>query len=406
MRLGWPLVTADKDAMPRYRFPIRSMVLQVSAMAVCLFGSGPAHAEPFKHGDLFIGRTIKPSAKDRTFSAGAHFQVAPVKAIIQSVVKKNVDAFTATNPEAKQMVDYIQYVDTAKVREFADSGKIEEFKKMLKEEMTAQGQTLTPEQTKAIDAIDAKKLKAMADVIEIYNAPEPTTTFSLEPFVTLNLKPVQFTAQIAVAGFHTEKATSVELGNLGFDVKTGSTFGKSGAAFGWSVGASTFLPTGTADADVISLSNVLASPRYLHDYLTVSGYGIVGAELAVFDLTLRGEYVNMLPSSSKNDDKLKHNDVKGMSYVNLGLGILADLGVVGIVAELDGLLALNDHAKAMDNVWLATAGVRSYLGPVQLGLGVQLPLVSPDRGATMSVGGADLGDPADFNVLLDFQVKF
>jgi len=365
-----------------------------------------ADARPFENGELFVGRTIKHSAKDRTFTAGAHFQVAPVKAIVQSVVKKQVDAYTAQNPEAKVLVEYIQYVDTEQVRALANSGQVEEFKKMLRAELKSQGKTLSPEQDAAINAVDAKKLTMLADIVDIYSEAQdkPTTTFSIEPYVAVNLKPVELKAQLGIAGFRTEDKTSIELGNLGFDLRTGDSYGPSGAAFGWTLGGSLWLPTGTDDADTIALSNPLAGPRYLHDFLSFTGYAVLGVELAMFDLTLRGEYVNMEPRTDKNKDKSTLNDIKPMRYMDLGFGLLADLGPVGITFEMDGLFNFK-NAKALGGSWLTTLGVRGYLGPVQLGAAVQVPLVDGDE-SYASFGGVNLGTPADFNLLLNAQFKF
>ncbi len=359
-----------------------------------------AWAGPFNNSDLLVGRTIKISSDDRTFTAGANFQIAPVNAIVHSVVKKAMDSATATNPDA---VKLLQYANTPTVKAAINSNDPAKFKSAILAEMKAHGVTPSAAQQKSIDAVssDASQLKQMStiiDMINIANQPEQAMTFSLEPYASLNFKPVTVTARVALAGFHTSSAgTTMSMGNLGLDVKTGDAYGVSGAAFGWSLGSSFYAPTGTSDADTIALSNILAAPRYLHNFMTVSPYAVLGAELAIFKLTVRGEYVDMTPVRESTG-------LKRMAYFDMGAGLLADLGFLGLSLELDGLKSI-ENAPAMDNVWLATGGVRTYMGPVQLGVGLQVPLVSASANSG-SMGGVNLGSPSKYNVLVNGQFKF
>jgi len=378
----------------RLRLLAGSVALSAAAVPCAAF------ADPFNNGDMMVGRTIKISADDRTFSAGANFQIAPVNAIVQSVAKKAMDAAKAQNPEGAKL---LVYANTPAVRAAVNSNDPAKFKSEIIAEMKRHGQTPTAEQQAAIDAVakdasELKKMSAIIDMINLANKPQQALTFSLEPYATLNLKPVSVTARLALAGFRTDSAgTQLSLGNLGLDVKTGDTYGASGLAFGWSAGASLYAPTGTSEADTIALSNILAAPRYLHNYLTYSPYAVIGAELAILKLTVRGEYVDMRPARGAND-------LRRMAYFNFGAGLLADLGFLGLSLELDGLKAI-ENAPAMDDVWLATGGLRTYMGPVQLGLGLQVPLVSAGA-ASGSMGGVNLGSPSKFSVLVNGQVKF
>lgn len=376
--------------------------LALLIVTTTLAWAAPASAKPFDNGDLFVGRTVKISSKDRRFAVGANFQVAPVEAIVQSQVKKLVDEQAAKDPNAKAVVELIKYADTQQIRDLAESGKVDEFKAMLKTELQKQNVTLPPEAQKALDEVTPTKLKALATLVDIYNKPEPTTTFSIEPYASLNLAPVQLTAQVAIAGFHNSRGTSFEVGNLGLDVKTGMSHGVGSMGLGWTVGVSAYAPTGTADADTIALSNTLATPRYAHSYFTYAPYVVLGGDLSFVDVTLRAEYVDMRAVRDKDGDTLR-KAVKDLSYLNVGAGVLVDAGMVGISLEIDGLKNI-DNAPAMDDVILATAGVRSYLGPVQLGAGVQVPLSRQKSGAG-SMGGVNLGEPADVNVLVTGQFK-
>lgn len=370
--------------------------------ALLSLAAAPAQADPFKDADLFSGKSMVQRSGDRRFFTGAHFQVAPVEAVVQSVVKSQVDAYTKQNPGAAQVVDYVQYVDPAQVKAMADSGQIDQFKAQLKAELKAQGK-LTPEQEQAVDQIDAQKLKMLAEVVEIYNAPEPTTTFALEPYAGVIFGPAQLTAQVPLAGFYTSKDSKVVLGNPGVDLRLGHGFGRTNKSFGMAVGGSAWAPLGSIDADTIALSNVRASPRFLHDYFSWTGYAIVAAELAIFDFTARGEFVEMRPVSDKNKDATPLNDLKTMRYVDAGAAILADLGLLGLSLEVDGMFNVA-NAKAFNNTFFVTGGARFYLRKAQIGLAVQAPISKAGDGVRTPIGGVNLGSPASFNAMLNAQL--
>lgn len=388
------------DSMAPQRQASIWMALAVTTLA--WLTAGPVQAEPFKDGDLFSGKSMVQRSSDRRFFTGAHFQVAPVKAVVQSLVKSQVDAYTKQNPGAAQVVDYVQYVDPVQVKAMADSGQVEQFKAQLKAELKAQGQ-LTPEQEKAVDQIDSQKLKMLAEVVSIYNEPEPTTTFALEPYAGVIFGPAQLTAQVPLAGFYTSKDSKVVLGNPGLDLRLGHGFGSTNKSIGFSIGGSAWAPLGSMDSDTIALSNVRASPRFMHDYFSWTGYGILAAELAIFDFSVRGEFVEMRPFSDKNKDATPLNDLKTMRYVDTGAAILADLGVLGLSVELDGMFNVA-NAKAFNNTFFITTGARFYLRKLQIGLAVQAPISKAGDGVRTPIGGVNLGSPASFNAMINAQL--
>ena len=372
------------------------------ATALALTTAATAAADPFANADLFVGRTLKASSSDRRFVAGAHFQVAPVQAVIQSVVKKKVDAYTAQNPAAKGVVDYVQYVDPKEVKAMADSGKVEEFKAKLKTELQAQGKW-NAETEQGLNQVDSQKLKMLAAIVEYYNAPEPTTTFALEPYAGFIAGPLQLTAQVPIAGFYTESKTTMVIGNPGLDVRLGGALGGSGKAFGFALGGSAWAPMASADATTITLSNPLSAPRYMSEYLGWTGYGVFGGELGLVNLVGRGEFVELRPSSSKNSDTNPLNDLRTLRYLHTGVGAVADLGAIGLSLEVDAMWNIK-NSKSYHNVWLLTGGVRLNLRKVRIGAAIQAPVAKPGDGEAVPVGGLNLGSPASFNVLLNAQL--
>ena len=371
----------------------------VTTLVVSVMAPAALSARPFQNGDLFVSRSMKQDTGDRRLSFGANMQIAPVKALIKREVEKQVDKIAADNPEVKEVTEVLKDIDTEQLRALADSGELDNFKAMLKEEMKAQGKTMTPEQEQAIDAVDANKLKLLAEVVEIMNEPAEMLTFSLEPYATLNLSFMQMTAHVAIAGFNTDAGgTALQLGNVGLDLRFGDSYGDPGMAFGWSVGATGYGPTATKDAGMIALSNIMAAPRYFSEYATGAPYAMVGMDFAFLQVTLGGEYVHMVP--------VKDGSLQEQAWVHGSLGLLTYLKFIGISVEVDALFNVK-NAEAMNQTVLLTGGLRFYLGFVHLGAAVQTPLVSPtapDKG--FDVGGVGTGQLADFNFLLNAQFNF
>ncbi len=390
--------------MTRHR--IRIVASSATALLVTALLTLPAFARPFGNGDLFVGPSIKADSRDRFFFGGARFQVAPVKALIQSVVKKKVDEMAAQNPEQGAAIKEIaENVDTKQLRALADSGQLEDFKKTLAAELSKNGQAIPPEQQKVIDALDSEKIKSMADLIEMYQEPPETLTFSLEPYAGLNFKYLTISARVAIAGFTNPdtKATSMELGNLGLDLHTGNTHGNKALQFGWTVGVQGYGPTGTEDANRVALSNVLAAPAYLHEYASGAPYIVLGVGVPFLDFSVHAKYVMMFAAVDFNKNDPTFN--QRLTYLHAGAALRANLGFMGASLEFDGLLDVGKVAP-ISNVFLLSAGLHGYVKFIQLGLGIQVPIVAPDADdSTVQMGGVAVGSMAGYNVLLNAQVN-
>ncbi len=379
--------------------PFVGVGLLVAVMALTHVLAVPeAPARPFQNGDLFVGHAIKQSSVDRRFRLGANLQIAPIRALIKRHVDAAIDEIAGDHPEIKQVSGYLKDVDTDQLRALANAK--EKDLAMFKEEFKKQmGDQLTNEQKSAIDAIDKDKLEFVAEILDVMNEPEDMLTFSLEPYAELNLDYFRATGLVALAGFNSAKrGTGIEIGNLGIDLATGHSYGDPGFAFGWSLGVTGYAPTGTENSNLIALSNILAAPRYFREYASVMPHLEVGLDLSFLQVTARTQYVHMIPT---RDDSLSE-----MSYLHSGVGLLGYFKVMGFSLEIDGLFNI-DNAAAMDQVFLATAGVRFYFGFLHLGAAVQTTLAqpdSPDRG--MNIGGVGTGKMADYNFLLSAQFNF
>lgn len=362
----------------------------------------PAQAESFRNGDLFAGQSIRQDVEDRRFGFGLGFQIAPVKALIKSQVNAQLDKLAASDPEAAALRDYLQYVDTKQMRDLANSGQLEAFKTAMKDEIKANGGTISAEQEAMINGLDENKLRLMADMIEIAQEPDPTWTYAIEPWAAVNFKYLQIKASLALVGYNNDQGSSLQLGNLGLDLSTGGLHGPGGQRFGWTLGLRGYAPTGTTDANVMALANVLATPKYMHEYATFSPYAVIGLDFTLVQITIRSEYVHMLAVRAAEGD-VKVND---MAYVQAGAGVLLSLKWVGVSVEFDGLFDVN-NAAAMASNFLVTTGVRGYLGPVGIGAGVQIPVVQPGSDeATFASGGVAVGKLDGINIIVQARMQF
>jgi hypothetical protein len=370
-------------------------------------GASTAHAEPFRHPDLFVGHTIKASAGDRTFSAGLNFQVAPVDTIERKLVQAAVDKAEAANPAAKPVIEAMKNITPEQMqllKDVANSGQIEAFKQKLIDQAAASGHPLPPEAKAQLDKVGSSDLKTLVAVIEVMQKPPaPALTFSVDPYVTLQFWKMALRAQIAIAGWNTDSGNNFEFGNVGLGAEAGDSYGTNGAAFGWTAGCDVWLPTGTKNADVIAKANLLAAPRYLHSYLTFAPYAVAGGEIGPVSVMLRGQWVRMQPKVDV-EATVFQDKLTDMGYFTGGLAARLDAGFMAFSVELDTLQEV-ENAPAMDNVWLGTFGVRGQAGPVHLGAAVQAPLKKPAE-ATHSFGGVGMGSVASVNFLANAGLHF
>lgn len=377
----------------------RTALLAAACAACVALPPTTASAEPFAKGDLFVGRALKPSSSDKLFDAGATFQIAPVKAVAKSVV----DRAREENPEVDAIIEYLPYVPTDEIRAVTDLPQDQQKAALLDLIRDNVPEIDESELQKVDEALGddagevSQRVGQVVDVLDIIGDPSEAIAFSIDPYFAINSKYVKVRAQIPVAGVIDDDGTRFSLGNLGLDLSTGSVHGTGLLAFGWTVGVASYAPTGTPDSNQVALSNILATPRYLHEYLSINPYAVLGVDLAILELSVRGEYVHMLG--------VRNDPIAGdMAYANVGAGAVIDLVILALTLEIDGLLNI-DNAPAMDNVWFATAGLRFDAGPLMLGAAAQIPLKTADDGAYGSYG-PNFGEPGNINALLTARVGF
>lgn len=379
------------------------------SVVAALGAATAAHAEPFRHPDLFVGHTIKASAGDRQFSAGLNFQVAPVERIKREAIKAAVKKAEESTPAAKPVIEAMKSIPPEQLQQLkalADSGKIEDFKKQLLQQAKASGHELPKEAQDQLAMVSSENVSKLVEVIEVMQAPaEPALAFSIDPYVTLQFWKLALRAQIAIAGWHTDQGNNFEFGNIGISAEAGDSYGANGAAFGWTAGCDAWLPTGSKNADVIAQANLLAAPRYMHRYLTVAPYAVVGGEIGPVNVMLRGQWVQMQPKVDA-ESAVFQSDLDDSIYFTAGLAARLDAGFMAFSLEFDAMKEWKNAPAMSDVRLLGTFGVRGQAGPVHLGAAVQAPFnpnSSKDGGSFGSVG---MGSMASVNVLANAGLHF
>ncbi len=358
--------------------------------------AAPEGPRPFRDVDLFSGHSLRQSSKDRKIAAGVNLHFAPVPFVAAKALNQAAEKVSATYPDATQMVSVLKVANATRVHDLAVAQNVDGTKAQIQADFKAAGVTPTADQQRAIDNINANNIGSLADIAQVAATPSDALAFGIEPWFEYNFGTYDLTAYVPMAAFYSSKeGNSLELGNINLDFRAGSRKGYT-AAVGWTGGLSLYLPTGTEKANVLALSNALVLPKYLHEYVSVQPYGIIGGQLSFLTLMLRAEVTGMF---AVRDNPLYSTVV----YANWGVSSVIRAVILDLVAEVDGLVNLY-NAPGMQDIF-ATAGARFHAGPVRFGAAARMPITSnPSSIYAQSFG--QLGNVAKVNFLLQGFMTF
>lgn len=339
----------------------------------------------FEMARLFSGPFMKASSDVEDVVFGIHFQIAPVRAVAKQVL----DEFKGSNPEVVPLMDIAQEVDTSALASATDAERKELF-------LSVPG--LSDEERAAVNSFDfAAQRDGLDALIGIISDPEEAITFSLEPWIGINLDLVTISAVIPLAGFTLHGETTFDVGNVTLDARFGHHWGD-GIAAGLGYGVELALPSGTERADGLALTNQLDAHRFLHSYLGVTPYVLAGVDLE-FILIQTSHRLTIL--NGVRDDPRPGTSV----YYGYAASIVGTPGaVISISAEFDGLVDVYDAAAFGAHTF--TGGLRFHFAGIHPGVAVQVPLASPDRGSLGRNSALSYGAVADVNVLIQLDFGF
>ena len=362
--------------------------LSAFAVALVLFSLVPRAATPAPFGfdTLFSGRSVKQSVESRTWEAGIRFEIAPIREYVKESLRQYVDA----HPEVQPVYGYIQELDPTLLA----SGTPQEIEtallqiQWLEEQDRSQirqvFQEAPPEQ---VDQV----VGSIHGLAPLLTDQEEAVAFSLSPYFLYNFKYLHVSAELPLAGFATASDTDFTVGNLNFDARFGHHFGDL-VSFGLSYGAAVYLPTAGSRADALALQNALEAPRFVHHYLTLAPYLVVGVDLLRW-VKIQA-HVELLDLLGVRDDPERSVGVAFRWSTSL---ILSVFDVFAINVELDGAENLKD-APDFAALYL-TGGIRSNIFGFQVGAAVQTPL-NLVTGSGRQTTEAALANVAEINVVV------
>jgi hypothetical protein len=362
--------------------------------------AGGASADPFSGTELLVGRSVKPSTGAERFTAGLTFQFAPMNVLLSSqkdtIVNAGIDAACNGDPVCTQAAKDNSDAALGIVGGLSDDewSKIEAAAgdpAALDAELASAG--VPEEQRKVVGdyaaAVPADKRKE-ALALSRQLAGQDVTSIAVEPSFALNFDLVSFTLRAPLALFMADGENSWNLGNVNLDTRFGHIWGDV-AAFGISYGLTTYFPTGSQDANSMGMANMFDAPKYFREYLSAAPYLAMGFDVPILSLQWHGELVNQFG--------VRENPVyTHVMYGKYGAGFVLLSGwPVSIIGEVNGLAPLK-NADGYNAVF-GLGALQLKLLWLTAALGVQAPLLQPDKKDMGTIGGMDVGEMASYTII-------
>ncbi|MBT9556017.1 MAG: hypothetical protein IV100_08315 [Myxococcales bacterium] len=361
-------------------FPRLTTLIASALMAWPAAAADDAPHPAFKKSRLFVNQETEQDS-GRTFGFGLDFSIAPVRAAEQKAVQTFLDSYEGSD----DVLAAAQYIDAEELRSLT----ADEIRAKLKEvpEISDDAREGIDQAFEAVGGDTA----LVADLIEIMQSGETAVTFSLEPYFELDFDYVDFRLSVPLAGFSSDADTDFAFGNLGLDVRGGGAFGNT-LAFSITGGLEYWIPSATSRANAVALSNLVASPRFFHEYTTMIPYLVVAGDLKY--VQLQGSVAYDIMVAVKGSPI--HDTIQFLHW-GASLAITA-IPYVAISCEFTGLVP-TVNAKSVDSVF-ATTGLRFAASWMDLGLGFQIPLTDEPSSDAASAAGVSFGHPASFNAFV------
>jgi hypothetical protein len=382
----------------------------VFGLAACLLCfSATAVAGPFEGSELLIGRSMKQPTKSQFFAIGLDVQVSPLAAAMatqrDSIIGEAVNAQCDSAPDPVACKAAAQ-ANTEMALDAMGAIPDSQWEAINASLMDPDGALVTnlnaagiddPTQVAAIqEFVKAVPEDQREDAVALAKqlSQDDPMTFILEPYLTLNFDAVAVTASLPLAAYQFTNKTEINVGNFVLDAKFGKIVDLAVINAGYSYGASVYLPTGSKEADPLAKMNLFYSPKYLHQYMTIAPYGVVGIDTFLATLQAHVEFVGMMPV---RDSK----GVDSVMYAKYGVGaiVLADF-LFSAMAEINGLYPLNDAAdKGGFDAIYGSAAAQINLSIIKATFGAMVPLVKPGQKTAAQGGKPSLDEVADWMVM-------
>lgn len=383
-----------------------------TAMALIVLAGVPGvvRSEPFTGSDLFIGRSVKPAAGARTFTAGLRASGAPLDLAIgrtrERLIDEGVSEACGSNQtcqtETRQAVDKLSNLGddqwarieqaagdkaalSQELQSLVAAGEISATDKQQIENFVSKNAT-TPEERRQTVTLARQVAETRANIL-------------LTPYVEVNLDLLKVMAELPLVLTLYENRTDVGIGNFNADVRFGHHFDVAVATLGLSYGLHLYFPTGGEAAGPAAYAFLFHSPRYLKGYLSWAPYVVGGVDFPFVTVQTYGELVSM----HKVRGSASVSNIQFFQY-GVGLTLLPDF-FVSVVGELNGMVPLN-HAGDF-NALFGLGGLQFRFFIVKAGVAVQAPIYSESSGANLpAIQGISVNRLAKLSVMAHAGFEF
>lgn len=336
-------------------------------------------SDAFTGGELFIGRSVKPSAGARTFTAGLRASGAPLDLAIGTardrMIEEGVTEACGSNStcrtETHQALDRLARLshdewarieqastDTAALDRELEALGVPSDERQRIEQFVSQTAT-TPEERRQTIALARHVAETRANIL-------------LTPFIEVNLDLLRWMAEMPLVLTLYEHRTDVAIANFNTDVRFGHHFDVGFATLGLSYGLHLYFPTGGEAANPAAYAFLFHSPRYLNSYLTWAPYVVGGVDLSFVTFQTYGEIVSM--HKVRRGARFSH--IQFFQY-GVGLTLFPDF-FVSVVGEINGMVPVNNAGDFQ--ALFGLGGVRFRFFILEAGVAVQAPILSRTTG--------------------------
>ncbi|NOZ00523.1 MAG: hypothetical protein GXP54_01365 [Deltaproteobacteria bacterium] len=372
------------------------------AWVLVVFWSAEAFASGFAGNELWVGRSVKQSKKERDFTIGIDAKFSPwslgSKTALDSAITDACAGSGIPNCESTARSAW-QALGTVSDSAWAQLESVATDTNKLASEMSALG--IPQDQIKVVtDYVNSVPPDERKDAIGLArDLSNPKVNILLDPFLSLNFDLVEFqlTLPMIIAVF--DSRTDFTLGNVNTDIKFGHLWDYGVATIGLSYGMHLYFPSAYEKySNTAALADLFNAPKFMHGYFSFAPYIVTGFDLPFITIQAYAEIDSMHAvwgdTGASNLQFFKYG---------AGITILPDF-VISIIAELDGMVPI--HNADAFNTLFAVGGLRLNIVWFSFSAAVQTPVYGWDRDFGSSLGIKEVNQLSRLNVIGRFAFIF
>lgn len=378
------------------------------AWSILTLWSVNAVASGFAGNELWVGRSVKQSKKERDFTIGIDAKFSPmdiakygvqdaakgamvdqcnqtgVVSDCQGAVNQAFDAIAGIPDNEWAAIEALANSPAQLEQALLNAGVPPDSAAAIKNYAENPGNEFTP-----AEALDLAKQVSRQNGV----------TILLEPYANMNFDLVSFQLGMPMIINAYKSSSDFTLGNFNTDLKFGHLWDAGPVTAGLSYGLHLYFPTAYQDrANAAAFGDLFQTPKYLHGYLSLAPYIVAGVDIPFIAIQAYAELVS--------SHRVWGNGIqKHVQYFKYGTGvtILPDF-VISIIAELDGMVPIN-NASAFNTLFFV-GGLRLNIVWFSFSAAVQTPVYGWNRDYSDSLGMSDFNQLSRIGVIGRFAFIF